>query len=94
MEEQEFQNKVDALCADMRQTLDEMRARLDTAPLAPADRRATLCDVLTLLDALAAMQPPQSHTDFARFPEMAIFENLTPDQRRRVLAILAEGAAN
>ena len=94
MEDQEFQNKVDALCADVRETLNEMRARLHTAPLDPADRRATLRGVLTLLDALAAMQPPQSHADFARFPEMAIFENLAPGQRRRILTILEEGTAN
>ena len=94
MEDQEFQNKVNALCAEMRETLKGQRELLNTAALTPADRGALLRDTLTLLSAVSEMQPLQTRADFARFPEMAIFENSTPDQRRRVLTILAEGTTN
>ena len=94
MEDQEFQNKVDALCAEMRKTLKGQRKLLDTKALSAADSQTLLRDVLNLLTSVSEMQPQQGRADFACFPEMAIFENLTPDQRRHMLAILGEGTTN
>ena len=94
MEEQEFQDRVDALCAEMREALSGQRVLLDVAALARADKSALLRDILTLLTTPSEMQPPHTQTDFAPFAEIAIFENLNSDQRRRILTVLEEGTAN
>ena len=94
MEDQDFQNRVDALCAEMRETLRGQRALLDKPDLTFADRGALLRDILMLLTTISEMQPQHTRTDFAPFAEMATFEPLNSDQRRRILTILEESTAN